>query len=83
LKNLWENGLCLCVKVWRCGMNVDDEFDIEIRINGLRGKRLGGLATSGKIGIYGNQSNCLFICVCLVCGDEFMMIWNKFNWFNH
>jgi hypothetical protein len=55
-------------------MNVDDEFDIEIRINGLRGKRLGGLATSGKIGIYGNQSNCLFICVCLVCGDEFMMI---------
>jgi len=31
------------VKVWRCGMNVDDEFDIEIRINGLRGKKAWGV----------------------------------------
>ena len=64
----------VCVKLWRCEMSVDNEFEIEIRINGLRGKRPEESVTSRKMRIYRNQSNCLFICVCLVCVDEFVMI---------
>jgi len=55
-------------------MSVDNEFEIEIRINGLRGKRPEESVTSRKMRIYRNQSKCLFICVCLVCVDEFVMI---------
>lgn len=39
---------------------------IEVVINGFRRKGLKGSATSEKkMEIYGNQSNCLYICVCV------------------
>jgi len=67
-----KNYLCLCMKLWRCEMSVDDEFEIEVGINGLKRKDLKGRPYLEKTGIGGNQGNCLYIYVCLVCVDGLM-----------
>jgi len=53
-------------------MSVDDEFEIEVGINGLKRKDLKGRPYLEKTGIGGNQGNCLYIYVCLVCVDGLM-----------
>jgi len=49
-----KNYSCLCMKLWRCEMSVDEEFEIEVGINGLKRKNLKGRTYLEKTGIGGN-----------------------------
>jgi hypothetical protein len=52
------------MKLWRCEMSVDDEFEIEVGINGLKRKDLKGDHIWKKQELVGTKAIvCTFMCV--------------------